>query len=217
MSSNNIVRGSKKYIQLVINKKPSIIQNNLKFNDQIKWVSPLKKDNYKEYWDSRFLKELGLDKLQYKLGEFWPRGGAHWDALGKSKEAVFIVEAKAHITEQMSGPSKAKAEKSIKLISKSLNEVKQFLGVEKTVNWMKSTYYQYANRLAHLYFLREWNKIDAHLLFIYFLNDDTVDPVKSEKEWRRAIEQVHAELGLSKKFELKQYVHELFIDVNDLK
>ena len=80
-----MAKGSQKDIQILINEFPEIIQNELKEKDQITWVSPLKKDKYREYWDSRFLKELGLDKIPYKLKEFWPRGGAHWDALGKNK------------------------------------------------------------------------------------------------------------------------------------
>ncbi len=212
-----MAKGSQKDIQILINEFPEIIQNELKEKDQITWVSPLKKDKYREYWDSRFLKELGLDKIPYKLKEFWPRGGAHWDALGKTKDKVFLVEAKAHITEQKSGPSKAKANESRILISKSLNEVKSFLGVDKTFDWMQSDYYQYANRVAHLYFLRICNKINAHLLFVYFLNDNTVTPVKSKKEWETEIKQVHKLLGLPEIFKLKPYIHNLFINVNDLK
>ena len=41
-------------------------------------------------------------------------------------------------------------------------------------------FYQYANRLAHLYLLRESNGLDAFLVFVYFVDDRTVpnrDPV----------------------------------------
>ena len=48
--------------------------------------------------------------------------------------------------------------------------------------------YQYANRLAHLYSLRQMNDIDAYLVFVYFLNDPDLDGPHTERERRAAIE-----------------------------
>ena len=51
-------------------------------------------------------------------------------------------------------------------------QVKKALGVAAHNDWTKD-YYQYANRIAHLWWLRG-NGVDAHLLFVDFLNDADV-------------------------------------------
>ena len=64
--------------------------------------------------------------------------------------------------------------------------------VTSTTDWTKC-FYQYANRLAHLYFLKELNGIDAALVFVYFTGDTTIngrDPSlaragKPQSGWRR--------------------------------
>ena len=59
-------------------------------------------------------------------------------------------------------------------------------------------FYQYANRLAHLYFLRGLNRIDANLLFLYFA--DAPDVPKSDlctaAQWEDAIKRTNKALGL---------------------
>jgi hypothetical protein len=96
----------------------------------------------------------------------WPKGGPHWDALGKHGGEAFLVEAKAHAQELQSGPSRAENAAPVELIGKSLNEVKAYLGVDSSRDWT-GRYYQYANRIAHLYYLRVLNNIDAYLAFVY--------------------------------------------------
>ena len=49
----------------------------------------------------------------------------------------------------------------------ALASAKEALGVPKDAPW-DAPFYQYANRLAHLYFLRQLNGLDATLLFLYF-------------------------------------------------
>jgi len=56
------------------------------------------------------------------------------------------------------------------IIERSLYEVMLFLKVRNSDNWTQSLY-QYANRLAHLYLLRELNGIPAFLVFAYFVDD----------------------------------------------
>ena len=122
------------------------------------------------------------------------------------------MEAKAHITEQMIDSSKA-TENSLRLIEKSLEETKEFLSVKSDISWCKENYYQYANRIAHLYYLREINKIDAHLLFIYFLNDKSVTKKSETKEdWEEAINEVYKSLKLERKNKLSDFVHHIFIN-----
>lgn len=56
--------------------------------------------------------------------------------------------------------------------------------------------YQYANRLAHLYFLRRVLGVPAWLAFVYFL-DDPHCPTDRET-WVQALGQVKERLGISK-------------------
>jgi len=179
------------------------------------WVSPLKSDGYKEYRDQKFIDLLGLDLKKRELRDFWPSPGASWDALGKtSNGSVFIVEAKSHVTEIDVGGTGATREKSLQLISSSLEEVKDYLNVRKEVDWSKH-FYQTANRLAHLFLLRVLNSIDAYLVMVYFLNDEEQEGPRTIREWKSALKLQKKFLGISST-NLDNYILEAFIDVNDL-
>jgi hypothetical protein len=183
---------------------------------KIEWKSPLKADGYTEYRDEDFLIELGiLDKMKYPLSDFWPDNGPQWDALGVSGDEIMLVEAKANIPEMVSPGTKAEPD-SRRGIEGTLDEVKKYLSVNDTIDWT-GTFYQYVNRIAHLYYLREKNKIKAHLLFIYFINDLSVNGPKTKDEWLGAIQTMECYLGLAKKNKLRKYIHDIFIDVNDLR
>ena len=86
-------RGSLKWIQILINRQPEIL--NLKIRQsfriprsiEIKWVSPLKEKGYAEYRDEAFLEVLGIATQKVKLSDFWPKGGPQWDALGKLRRS----------------------------------------------------------------------------------------------------------------------------------
>ena len=129
---------------------------------------------------------------------------------------MILVEAKANIPEMVSPGTDAKNPQSIKKIRNSLAEVKKYLSVSNTIDWT-GTFYQYVNRIAHLYYLREKNKIKAYLLFIYFINDITVHGPKTKDEWLGAIQTMECYLGLAKNYKLRKYIHDIFIDVSDLR
>ncbi|GAF73915.1 unnamed protein product, partial [marine sediment metagenome] len=121
-------------------------------NEQIKWLSPVKDDEYAEYYDQEFLDRLGITDLKVPLSSFWPRSGARWDGLARTNSGkVILVEAKAYIEEGVDYRSKA-GEKSYAKINKALDAAKSDFGATKDAPW-ESPFYQYANRLAHLYFL----------------------------------------------------------------
>ena len=211
--------GSQKDLQLLANQNQAVLNQELSkiLNKPInlEWLSPLKNDEYAEYVDQDFINRLGINsKIIKPLKEFWPNGGANWDGLAKNKDTVFIMEAKAHISEQKIDSSKA-TPISLELIEKSLAETKAFLNVKSDIDWCKDNYYQYANRLAHLYYLREVNKIDAHLLFIYFLNDKTVtEKTETKEDWEQAINEVYKNLKLEKKNKLSDFIHHIYINVD---
>lgn len=216
--------GSQKYIQKLINSNnnllntkifPEIKTNNI---NNINWVSPLEEDDYAEYTDKDFIEKLDITNLDLPLKDFWPTGGPHWDALGKSKKNhVFLVEAKSHISEIVSTPTGASAEASLNLINNSLQETKNYLAANKNhnVDW-SSYFYQYTNRLAHLYYLRIKNNIPAYLVFVYFINDKTVDGPETKEEWLGALKLLHGYLGLKKNHKLHDYILDVFIDIENI-
>ena len=157
--------------------------------------------------------ELG----RWPLREFWPRLGPQWDALGHTDGgAVFLVEAKANIPEFVSPASGAKSPASISLIDDSLKEVQRSLRVDTGIDW-SGKLYQYANRIAHLYLLRELNRIPAYLLFIYFVGDEDVDGPQTVEEWKAAIEVAERVLGLPARHRLSDYVADIFVHVDELR
>jgi len=213
-------KGSLKDLQLLINQCPDLIYYNiihtyLYFSkDKIVWLSPLKNDNFSEYNDMSFIELLGLTP-NFLLYQFWPTGGPHWDGLGISKNKVFLLEAKANIPEIVTDPSRASNPTSNKLIQKSLLEVKSFLNIKNDIDW-SGKFYQYTNRIAHLYYLRVLNGIDAYLVNIYFLNDKDVNGPKTKEEWQSAITVMKKYLGVGKN-KLSKYMLDVFIDVNEMK
>lgn len=212
--------GSLKDLQDAINKKKKYlnaeISNVIGKQLKIDWKSPLKSDEYAEYRDEDFLRRLGiLNKTKYSLSDFWPNNGPQWDALGISDDEIILVEAKANIPEIVSSGTDAKNPQSIKKIRNSLDEVKKYLSVSDSIDWT-GTFYQYVNRIAHLYYLKEKNQIKAHLLFIYFINDASVNGPKTKDEWLGAIQTMECYLGLAKRHKLKKYIHDIFIEVNIL-
>jgi hypothetical protein len=176
----------------------------------IKWISPLVDDDYAEYRDADWLDRQNLAHLIPALGAFWPSNGPQWDALASVSDGkTLIVEAKSHPTEMISncGAGPASREK----IEQALEDAKRYYGAPPGADWTTS-FYRYANRLAHLKFLREQG-VDAHLVFVYFLNDFAMRGPDSLAEWVHAIDDCHEWLGLPRA--IKDFgVHEVFIDVS---
>ena len=211
-------KGSLKDIQILVNEHPNLLNAFINGhvatlrNDPIKWVS--QKENYYEYSDDDFIEILDL-KLKKELKDFWPKKGPQWDALGKSNSGVvFLVEAKANIPEIVS-PATAASPDSKKKIVTALNETKKHLGINNDVDW-SGKFYQYTNRLAHLYFLREQNNIPTYLVNIYFMNDKEVNGPQSKREWQAAIDVMKSYLGVGH-HKLTKYIIDLFIDVDDFR
>ena len=153
------------------------------------------------------------------LSDFWPRWGPKWDALAITGSGLrLLVEAKANIPEFNSDPSKASLA-SLTRIRAGLSETKGFLRVRSETDW-SYCFYQYANRIAHLYFLRELNGIDAVMVFVYFLGNETVPGEKpvTREGWEAAISLANEHLGLRTSSPwLRDNVAHVFLDVNDLR
>lgn len=212
--------GSLKDIQVLINNNQNLINALIRKSfkdfdkDEIEWVSPIQSDGFAEYRDDDFIEKIGLNPEIIQLNKFWPKGGPQWDALGKTKNGrIILIEAKANIPEIVSPSTKASI-KSKQLIEMSLNETKLFLNINNDISW-SGIFYQYTNRIAHLFFLREKCKRDAYLINLYFVGDKTVSGPKNQDEWNGAITVVKKYLGVSN-HKLKKYMTDIFINVNEL-
>jgi hypothetical protein len=175
-------------------------------------LSPKADDDFAEYRDQAFLDLLGIKLPKKRLQDFWPSRGPQWDALGRIDDKVYFLVDKAHVAEIVS-LSQAKSPISQSLIKKSLGEIKTFLTLKSDVDLTKG-FYQYANRLAHLYLLRELNDVSAYLVFVYFVNDYTHIPTTRD-EWNGALTLMHTILG-TQRHRLSKYLISVFMDVEKL-
>jgi hypothetical protein len=162
--------------------------------------------------------------VQAKWKSFWPQTGnaQNWDAIGKiyfgDRPEWLLVEAKAH-TGEIQSACGAKSQVSKQRIYSALAQTSKAFGnsQQPIENWL-APYYQYANRLAALYFLtKECSPpVDAHLLFLYFYgeNREGCDCPQSEQEWTPTVQRVMDWLGIDQQRELAQRVHHLFLPVN---
>jgi hypothetical protein len=104
-----------------------------------------------------------------------------------------LVEAKSHVQEVYGNGCGAMGG-SLSLIQSSVGRTKDWLGARPDADWLGSLY-QSANRLAHLFFLREIANVEAYLASIYFTGDPHSPTTR--QEWDEAIRAVTGELGLS--------------------
>jgi len=213
-------KGSKRWIQVAVNDKASILTAaileslGLPGRMKIEWSSPVG-PHYREHRDLAALGVMKAPSLRVDLDSFWPRRGPVWDALGRTDHGdLLFVEAKAHIAEAASPRSKA-TPASYALIQKSLEQVRAWLAPRSRADWT-GTFFQYANRLAHLWFYRVQNRLPAHLVFVYFLNARDVGGPARREEWDAALTLLHSALGLSRRHSLRRFVHDVFINVDAL-
>jgi hypothetical protein len=214
-------KGSQRWLQVAVNRLPATIEIPLResarlgANATFEWISPIERSGFVEYRDQPTFDALGLELAKRSLSDFWPARGACWDGLAKASTGdVFLLEAKAHIGEMVSGGSRA-TDASLERIRASLREVQQAIAPGADfVDW-SGTFYQYANRLAHLHLLREQNGIPAHLVFVYFLNAEDVGGPAAREAYEGASQVIEHYLGV-RQSKISRYVHKVFVDVKDL-
>jgi len=175
-----------------------------------------------EYNGLEFIKNPDVLRNWYA---FWPKSGRaqNWDAVGKIKvdghEEWLLVEAKAHTREVKGNGCGATNPRSIQKIERALTETKAACGAGSTPleNWLGS-YYQYANRLAALHFLRDCVQppVPVRLLYIYFLGDKHKgqDCPQARKVWKPFLAEMEAFLGVDRDCPLYARVHHMFLHVN---
>lgn len=214
-------KGSQRWLQIVVNERPEILNQQLRTalalpsDSRIDWVSPIRSTRFCEYRDQACFDKLGVVTRTRALSDFWPARGAVWDGLASADDGhVIFVEAKAHLAELISPRSKASGP-SLRKIQASLRVVQRDLAPHVKVDW-SGTFYQYANRLAHLHFLRLQNRVKAHLVFVYFLNAEDVSGPATREEWLGAIRLMEGYLGVHR-HKLSRFVHKVFVDVEQLR
>jgi hypothetical protein len=208
-------RGSLKWIQRAVNDHISVFDGALlpmlKSAHSIGWRSPLRQDNFAEYRDADFLKLVGLEEWSAALAEFWPRRGPQWDALGVSDQGdVLLVEAKAHLAELCS-PATQASEASRDLIKSALSETALAFRARPRAEWTE-VFYQLANRLAHLHFLRA-RSVSAWLVLVNFIGDAEMKGPQTSQEWEAAYLVAYHVLGIPADAPLMRYVLHLYPDV----
>jgi len=79
-------------------------------------------------------------------------------------------------------------------IEHALGLTKKWLGADQASDWLGPAY-QYANRMAHLYFFREVVHVPAWLVNVYFIGDPRTPTAKPE--WEAALLEISKTLGLA--------------------
>ena len=229
-------RGSRKWLQVLVNCRPELLndaiaQRLVELPEDVDWLSPLVDDHYAEYRDQTFLDRLSGSgyfqeptKPRSELSDFWPRFGPQWDGLAVTDRGqILLVEAKAHIPEMVTAPTQARGESALLKIQESLGRVKAFVNSKAPVDWSTS-FYQYANRLAHLHWMREISGHDAYLVNLYFTNDREMNGPGSVAEWQAAIRLQEVFLGVRSASQTNYaldpwvgaYSLDVFIDTDDI-
>jgi len=223
--SGRASKGSQLHLRNLVNNYPEylnclILSNSLSLRTYAashpKWVSPLASNDYAEFQDEQFLEAIGFPKLSHKLADFWPRRGPVWDALatveGKSgSRGVILLEAKSHIKE-LAGTGCGASGKSLEQIKRSLTTVKHSLNVKRKAEWL-GEYYQYANRIAHLYFLDIVGQVPTWMVFLYFVRDVEQSGPSTVVEWTASLDKMQKALGLPRDHLLEQMIINVFAPV----
>jgi len=194
------IKGSKYWMQRVVNEPEMMRCLNSMIGQELIWLSPLAGplNTYDEYQlsDKCVCQSIGLDpKAALELFGFWPKRQPQWDALAldASGTTLYLVEAKAHLSE-MECSCSAKNPDSIDLITRSMHEVQsKYYGkcADFERYWMR-TYYQLGNRLTFLRKLSEqpFGRINhVKLVLLNFANDTSYIPTTGQ-EWQEHYEKV---------------------------
>jgi len=124
-----------------------------------------------------------------------------------------LIEAKANHPEFTGSPCGARTGSDArKKIESALGRVKRHLGVHRDFSWLGS-YYQFANRLAALYFLQR-RRISARLVFLYVVGDCFPDDRRcpsTPSDWEELFRARASTLGLPVDHPFSNLVHTVFL------
>ena len=114
---------------------------------------------------------------------FWPgRGNAmNWDGIFIQNGVWYFVEAKANVQEAYQKCEASSPDSRNKILA-AFRATQNSFNLPEDENWIDSTCYQLANRLAFLHFCKSQG-IDARLLYIGFVNGCGAKSVTSKEDW----------------------------------
>lgn len=207
--------GSQLQLQLYVNRRQAELNHAITVAlgfppSPLTWLSPVENEAYKEYRDAAFLEKLGLEDLVTPLRAFWPRSGPRWDGLARmdSSSTVILIEAKNYPGEVRGGGCKAgdvtpvtsrhpvsRTTNARTRITEALNAAAKNIGVQNSDHWLGSLY-QYANRLAHVDFLRR-NGVDARMVNVCFTGDPNLRRRTTAEQWRTSSADLKKEVGFA--------------------
>jgi hypothetical protein len=88
------------------------------------------------------------------------------------------------------------------------------IGAEPRAPWGQ-TFYQLANRIAHLHFLQK-NGVNAWLVLVNFTGDYEMNGPANDREWQSAYQVVEHVMGLGKRHALKPYIVHIYPNISEL-
>lgn len=203
-------RGSKGQVRTYVNRRSAHLSRavlralpELARRDAVLvWTVPRAERELREPRDREFLKAIGRADLAPELARFWPAGGPSWDVLGVAvlpygPPGVLLGEGKSYPDEMKHPCTAGRASRS--RIEQALAHARRELGVaeDRAGIWI-DTYYQYANRLAHLVWLRSQG-IEAWLVNLLFVGDSTHGHPTTREQWETAIATVDEAMGLARR------------------
>ena len=200
--------GSQMHLQVWANRRSSVLSGHILAAydidlppEAMRWLSPIEVAQYREYRDGSFLRAIGEESARLRLRQFWPSGGPVWDGLAQidsdapGGRRIFLIEAKSYPEEVHGrGCQATVGSEALATIRRSLDRAAQWLNIQRTPAW-EGRLYQSANRIAHLYFLREVLKLNAYMVNVCFVGDPR-RPTDVEA-WHVAHAAFRAELGMS--------------------
>ena len=214
--SGPALRGSRLQIQIAVNARADELTGAVRrvFPElrergaEIDWRLP-RAPGYEELRNDGFLRALDLDRLAPDLRRFWPLRGPAWDAVGlvrfpSGPPGVVLADAANHPEEFYAAGLRATSQESREAVRAAIARTQRWLRVEATPErWIepqrggrpRTSLFGTANRLAHLYFLREVAGVEAWLARVLFV-DDTARVATSRFRWERALDQMEEELCL---------------------
>ena len=196
------IKGSKYWIQTVV--EDQILQNKLNsmIGEPLIWISPLAgpENTYDEYElkDPYVCEQMGVSSEDAKfLFSFWPKRQPQWDglALDSTGHTLYLVEAKAHLAE-LDSKCSASNPVSKELILNSMQTIHDQYFPNGDFNSWVNNYYQLGNRLTFLRMLNEkrFGHINSvKLVLLNFVNDKKYKPT-AEREWLEHYENVWLEM-----------------------
>jgi len=196
--------GSQMHLQVWVNRRQSRISTAVlqaldapESDVVVEWISPLEGDGFREYKDGAFLKSVGLERRRKELRAFWPSGGPVWDGLARLKhstreDVVVLIEAKSY-PDEVRGNGCQASSASRRKIETALDATARWLRMERPPSWMGALY-QSANRMAHVYFLRERLGVEASMINICFVGDPRMPT--TEEAWKKEKDDFRRDLGI---------------------